>query len=500
MGGIDVNKSKIRTGKVILVGAGPGDEGLITVKGASVLRQAEVVVYDRLVGEGILEQIPEDAERIYVGKNAGHHAVPQERINEILLEKALEGKSVVRLKGGDGFVFGRGGEELERLRDHGIPFEVVPGITSAVAAPAYAGIPVTHRDLSASLHIITGHLKNDAALDLDYEALVRLGGTLVFMMSVSSIPEISKGLIQAGMLSETPCAAVENGTLNHQRKFVSTLSEMHHVVQAEKVQSPAVSIVGEVCQLSERFDWFSELPLKGRRILVTRPKSTSSKMSQRLKSLGAEVILAPVIRTKPVVFEVPDLSQFSVLIFTSAAGVNSFFDGLMARGIDVRGIFGKRIAVVGNETAAALKVFGLLADFIPSVYCGEALAREMTATGWLTTKDKALIAGASVMSPDLTDLLASKGIPFEITIVYETEKLPCQDIDPLAFDWITFTSASCVEGFVQCVAAEKLGAVRALCIGEQTAKEASKYSMQVTISKEATVESMIETICEEYEK
>jgi len=279
-------------GKVVLVGAGPGDSGLITVKGLQALKQAEVVVYDRLVGSGILELIPDHAERIYVGKNVGHHVVPQERINEILLEKALEGKRVVRLKGGDGFVFGRGGEELEGLGAHGIPFEVVPGITSAIAAPAYAGIPVTHRELSASLHIITGHLKDDGELNLDYNALVRLGGTLIFMMSVSSLPEIAAGLIQAGMPPEMPCAVVENGTLSRQRKLVGTLSKMEQAVKEKKIKSPAVFVVGRVCELSERFDWFSALPLLGKRILVTRPRATASKLSERLRALGAEVVLA----------------------------------------------------------------------------------------------------------------------------------------------------------------------------------------------------------------
>lgn len=482
-----------------MVGAGPGDAGLMTIKGLQALRQAEVVVYDRLVGGGILEQIPEQAEKIYVGKNVGHHVVPQERINEILLEKALEGKRVVRLKGGDSFVFGRGGEELEELGVHGIPFEVVPGITSAIAAPAYAGIPVTHRELSASLHIITGHLKDGAELKLDYDALVRLGGTLIFLMSVSSLPEIAAGLILAGMSQEMPCAVVENGTLGCQRKLVGTLSMMDLAVKENKVKSPAVFVVGQVCQLSERFDWFSALPLLGKRILVTRPKSTASKLSERLRALGAEVVLAPTIRTRAVSFEMPDLDSYTVLIFTSAAGVSSFFDVIDRVGLDARALYGKRIAVVGNETAAALKACGLKADFVPSVFCGETLAEEILASSWVGTADRVLIAGAAVMSQALPNLLSAAEIELTNLVVYETEALPCQAMELEVFDWVTFTSASCVEGFVRCVneAPERLKGVKALCIGAQTAAEASKYPMDIVVAKEATIDAMIERICEE---
>lgn len=482
-----------------MVGAGPGDSGLITVKGLQALRKAQVVVYDRLVGSGILEQIPENAERIYVGKNVGHHEVPQERINEILLEKALEGKCVVRLKGGDGFVFGRGGEELERLAAGGIAFEVVPGITSAIAAPAYAGIPVTHRDLSPSLHIITGHLKADAALDFDYDALTRLGGTLIFMMSVSSLPEISAGLIQAGMPPEMPCAVVENGTLSRQRKLVGVLSTMDQMVKENAVKSPAVFVVGRVCELSESFDWFSSLPLLGKRILVTRPKASASKLSERLRALGAEVVLAPAIRTEAVPFNMPDLSVFNVLVFTSAAGVTSFFDALNEAGLDARALYDKRIAVVGNETAATLRGRGLTADFVPSVFCGETLAREMLETGWIGNADHVLIAGAAVMSEALPDLLGAAGIAVKRLVVYETQEIPCRLPDITGFDWVTFTSASCVEGFARCVKEPEaqLKSVKAICIGAQTAAEASKYPMEILVAKEATIEAMVEIICEE---
>ena len=246
------------TGKVYLVGAGPGDKELLTTKAVRLIKEADVVVYDRLVSESIMELIPEDKELIDVGKNAGDHPVPQHEINRILLREGQKGKKVVRLKGGDPFVFGRGGEELELLCEAGVPFEVVPGITSSIAVPAYAGIPVTHRDFCSSLHIITGHARAGAELSIDYEALVRLKGTLIFMMSVSTVGQIASGLMEAGMEETMPCAVIENGTYAGQRKFVSDLAHIEETVKKNQVKSPAVIAVGKVCALSDRFDWFSE--------------------------------------------------------------------------------------------------------------------------------------------------------------------------------------------------------------------------------------------------
>lgn len=245
-------------GKVCLVGAGPGDPELMTVKGMKRLSQAEVVVYDRLVGPEILAMIPQSAEKIDVGKTAGSHPVPQHEISRILLEKAQEGKFVVRLKGGDSFVFGRGGEELELLAAHGIPFEVVPGITSAIAGPACAGIPVTHRDHCASFHVIAGHRRENGKLDMDYEALVRMGGTLVFLMSVANVPGIARGLIRGGMAGDMPCAMIERATLPNQRKLVSTLECIERDMCAADIRPPAIFVVGTVCGLSEKLDWFGK--------------------------------------------------------------------------------------------------------------------------------------------------------------------------------------------------------------------------------------------------
>lgn len=245
-------------GKVTLVGAGPGDIGLFTIKGAQVLKEAQVVVYDRLVGEDILALIPENAEKIDAGKKSANHTIPQNEINEILLQKALAGKNVVRLKGGDCFLFGRGGEELELLAKNKIPFEVVPGITSALAVPAYAGIPVTHRDYVSSVHIITGHQKKNEPVKINFENCVQCGGTLVFLMGVSNMPIIIKGLIDAGMKTDMPAAVIENGTRPNQRKVIGSLSDIVEKSREADMGSPAIIIVGEVCSLSEQFDWFTK--------------------------------------------------------------------------------------------------------------------------------------------------------------------------------------------------------------------------------------------------
>ena len=322
-----------KKGKVYLIGAGPGDAGLLTVKGAALLKEADVVIYDRLISEDVLAKIPEGTERINAGKNAGNHPIPQEEINKILLREALLGKIVIRLKGGDPFVFGRGGEELELLRTNDVPFEVVPGVTSAIAAAAYAGIPVTHRDFCSSLHIITGHAKGDREAEIDYESLVKLKGTLVFMMSVSNAGLIADGLMRAGMSHKTESAIVENGTTCAQRKFITTLGEIRKTVEANAIESPAVIVVGRVCSLSQKFDWFSDLPLRGCRVLVTRPQRTAGKLAGKLKDHGAKVTLYPCIETVKLDFDL-HVEKYDVILFTSAFGVSCFFYALEFRQLD----------------------------------------------------------------------------------------------------------------------------------------------------------------------
>ena len=482
-------------GKVFLVGAGPGDPGLLTVKAAALLRQADVVVLDRLVDTGILELIPPTAERVDVGKNAGSHPVPQERINQILVELARSRRQVIRLKGGDSFLFGRGGEELEALIANGIPFEVVPGVTSALAVPAYAGIPVTHRDYCSSVHVITGHKRSDQPLDLDYDALVRLNGTLVFLMSLANVGDIMEGLLNAGMPSDMPSAVIEHGTRPEQRKIVATIATLAAQVAELNFQSPALIVVGRVCSLSDKMDWFSQLPLKGVRILVTRPQAQAAAFVSRLRELGAAVTPIPSIETRDLPFELPNLSHYNTLVLTSVTGVHSFFNHLMAIGLDSRSVAGLKIAVIGSETAKALLTYGLKADFVPTIYNGGDLADQLLAQDQFEP-GRLLIARARDSDPQLTDRLREAGIDFTEISLYETVRTAHVPIDPGDFDYVTFTSASCVTSFAQGVVAPcDLSRVTAVCIGQQTAKKAASYGMKIRISDQATTASMAELLC-----
>ncbi len=489
-----------RAGKVWLVGAGPGDPGLFTVKGQALLEQAEVVVYDRLVGPGILARIPRTAEAIDVGKKSGNHPVPQWRINEILLEKALEGKRVVRLKGGDPFVFGRGGEELELLIENNVPFEVVPGITSAVAVPAYNGIPVTHRDCTSSFHVITGHTRKGEGPSIDFKALVSLNATLVFLMGLSALGDIAEGLMGAGMDPETPAAVLEKGTTAHQRKVVSTLNKIEADTRQAGIESPAIIVVGKVCAYSEQFAWAEKRPLGGVRVLVTRPQESALALTAKLTALGAEVTEIPSIETVAIPDNTPlqevlsRISEFGWLTLTSPAGVRIFFEELLANGLDVRALSGIKIAAVGSATAAALRERGIRADAVPATYdgahLGEMLAKE---------PGKILLIRAETASTDLPEILRQAGRDFEEVPLYRTVFGEDGVLSPEEFftgpkDFAAFTSGSTVEGFVRRAEGMDFSKVHALCIGEQTAKKAREAGMQVLVSDAATMDSMVEKL------
>lgn len=488
-------------GKVTLVGAGPGDPGLLTVKGLAALERADVVVYDRLVSPAVLELIPDSARRIDVGKNAGHHPVPQERINQILLEEAQAGRSVVRLKGGDPFVFGRGGEELQTIAQAGMDFEEVPGVTSAVAAAAYGGIPVTHRDYASSLHIITGHAREGEALDIDFEALVRTKGTLVFLMGVTALPAITGGLLAAGMDASTPAAMVERGTLPAQRRCDATLKTLPERAKEMGIRSPALIVVGGVCALAQELCWFERLPLHGRRILVTRPKDRAGTLSGRLRALGAEAVEFPCIRTEALLpcpameDALSRLADYEWLGFTSAAGVEAFWNCLRGMGRDARALGGVKLAAIGPATSRALEAHGLTADLIPEVYdaahMGGALAK--AASG------KVLLLRAEDGSPALTDALAEAGTACDDIAVYRTvydnprSTQLREELEAGRFDFVTFTSASTVKGFVSAVGEDAdFSRFVGLCIGEQTAGEAEKHHISVKIAEKATISALTE--------
>lgn len=488
-------------GNVILVGAGPGDPGLLTQKGRQALEQAQVVVFDRLVSPAILALIPSGAEAIDVGKESSHHPVPQEQINRILLEKAQAGKRVVRLKGGDPFLFGRGGEELELLAEQGIDFQVVPGVTSALSVPAYAGIPVTHRDFCSSLHIITGHAKAGSELHIDFDALRRTGGTLVFLMGVSSLPKICGGLLEAGMEPSMPAAVVERGTLPSQRKVVSTLEKLPEKARDARIKSPAIIIVGKVCGLSDRFDWFDCLPLKGKNVVVTRPADRSGTLAEQLRGLGADVTEYPCIRTVPrdpcpqLDQAIAHLCRYRWLVFTSPAGPGIFFARLRAAGKDARALAGLKLAAIGPKTASELARYGVTADLVPETYDSEHLAQSMA-----QVEGPVLLCRASQGSSALPEIFAKNGIPFADIPCYDTVYENPDPSPVLALldkpVLVTFTSASTVRGFVESLPGGDLSHVMGCCIGPQTAAEAKKYGISVVTAKEATMESLMECIKE----
>ncbi len=487
-----------KRGKVYLVGAGPGDPELLTLKGRRLIDECDVIVFDRLVGKKIMDMIPEGRKLIDVGKNVGDHPVPQYEINKILLREALDGKQVLRLKGGDPFVFGRGGEELELLAENGVEFEVIPGITSSIAVPAYAGIPVTHRDFCSSFHIITGHAKAGGELSIDFDALVRLNGTLVFMMSVSTVGMISNGLRQAGMDGEMPCAVIENGTGPSQRSFVSNLDNIEKTVYDNSIKSPAVIIVGRVCSLADSFNWFEKLPLRGLSIVVTQPEKKASKLEAMLRKLGAETKLYPCIKTEYIRPLAPELEGKDVLVFTSAEGVNSFFEWLLGEGKDARCLSGKKIACIGPATAGALRAFGIGCDFMPREYYGRNLAEEMISTGFITGDSSLLLLRAEIGSEEITGILSENAIDFTDYPVYTTSLISHEEkIGRGDFDYVSFTSRSCVEGFVKTCGIKDMGSVKALCIGEKTAELAADYGMKAIVSDEATIVSMVDKIIEE---
>lgn len=318
------------------------------------------------------------------GKRSGHHCVRQEEINQILLREAKAGKNVLRLKGGDPFVFGRGAEEVECLAAEGIPFEIIPGVTSALAVPAYAGIPITHRDFASSFHVITGHAKEGKKIEIPYDALAKLNGTLIFLMGITAMEEICRGLIQAGMDENTPAAVLEKGTTARQRRLVSTLARLWEDAKAFQVQTPAIILVGKVCTLSEKFDWVKSLPLWGKQILTTRPRQNSSRLAGRLRELGAQVIELPSITTKPVwpnevlgtiLGSIREQESEQWLVFTSPIGVQTFWKQLRMLKMDVRNVFlpHVKVAAIGSGTAKELEQFGVFADVMPQTFCAAAL-------------------------------------------------------------------------------------------------------------------------------
>lgn len=492
----------MKKGKVWLVGAGPSDPGLFTLKGKQVLEAADVVVYDRLVGGAVLDMIPAGAERVDVGKTAGTHPVPQNEINEILLAQAREGKAVVRLKGGDPFVFGRGGEELELLAEHGIPFEVVPGVTSAVAVPAYAGIPVTHRDFCSSVHIITGHGKKGSETAIPYKALAQLNGTLVFLMGTGALKEICGGLVEAGMDRKTPAAILERGTTACQRRVTGDIGTLYEKAAEADIKPPAVIVVGRVCALSKTMHWAEDRPLGGVRVVNVRPQERSARLSRMLYENGAEVIEFPCIRTEEIVRNAPfdaaldSIGDYDWVAFTSPYGAELFFQRLRRRGMDIRTLAGVRFAAIGSATVRKISEYGIMADYVPKSYNVRALGEGLRE---IAAGMRLLALRAREGSNELGEALGGR-VELDDVPIYETIRgLPhhsaaAKAVENGAFDYVMFTSASTVRGFYEAVKGIDFTAVHAVCIGSETEKQARSYGMDTAAAEHATLESMVEKL------
>jgi uroporphyrinogen III methyltransferase / synthase len=456
-------------GAVYLVGAGPGDAGLLTLRGAELLRRADVVLYDALVNPDLLRLAPPSAEFIARGKNM---TMPQEEIIALLIARAREGRCVVRLKGGDPYIFGRGGEEAEALAAAKIPFEVVPGVSSIIAAPNYAGIPLTHREHCSSFTVFTGHENPaDAETDLRYEQIAKIPGTKVVLMGTDRLDEWTKSLVAHGMSPDTPVAMVRWGTMGRQKSVSGTLATIAALAAEEKISPPVLTIIGDVVKLREKLNWFEQRPLFGRRIVVTRPLGRDAvsasqnfrdggtpSLPKRLAELGADVLEVPTIKiTGPadrsvIVDAVLELNAYDWLVFTSANGVTAFFDLFFKRFQDLRDLGGARIAAVGPATAAKLRELHLQVDLTPDEALGQNIAREFAKFESIENLRICLLR-AEAANPDLPRALEALGAIVDDIAVYctiaETEDPANAGADLLEHgaDWVTFTSGSTVEHF-----------------------------------------------------
>lgn len=496
-------------GCVYLVGAGPGDPGLITVRGIEVLSLADVVVYDYLVSTRLLQHAPPEAERIYVGKQAAQHTLRQNEIDKLLVEKALTGAIVVRLKGGDPFVFGRGGEEALAVVEAGIDFEVVPGVTAGIAAAAYAGIPVTHRGLSSNLGLITGHETPDKpGSDLDFEALAKWKGTLVFYMGVSNLEPICKNLIDHGLDGQIPAAIVRCGTTSHQRVVTGTVKSLPQVARDAKITPPALIIIGKVVQLRDKLKWFDSRPLLHRRVVVTRARTQASTLSKQLEQLGADVVEMPAIRIappeddKPMREAVANLKDFDWIVFTSANAVDAFFEVLEQANLDSRALSGSAICSIGPITSQRLASNGIRSDAQPEKFLGSEIAQAIESVGGINGK-KILTPRADIAPRDLVDDLEARGAIVTQVVAYRTEP-DCSGADVVTelladnqLHWITFTSSSTVKNFFGVIPPEKVrdSSVRLASIGPVTSRTLQEFSFTPDIEASThTIDGLVSAI------
>lgn len=463
---------------VFLVGAGPGDPGLLTVRAVALIAAADVVLYDRLIPPEALDHARADAQLVYVGKQGGGPQMPQGEIDRLLVEHGRSGRRVVRLKGGDPLVFGRGGEEALVLREAGVEFEIVPGVTAGVAAPAYAGIPVTHRELASGVAFITGHEDPDKPeSSLDWAALARFPGTLVFYMGVRALPRIAERLQAEGRPAGEPVAVIERGTLPGQRTLVATLADVAARANEEQIRAPAVTIVGPVVALRDELAWLERRPLHGRTVAVTRARAQASPLAARLRELGAAVIEAPAIRTVSLRAEIPDLQRYDGLVATSPNGVHELFARLLDSGRDARSLAGLHVAAMGPGTARAFGEHGVAPDTIPERSVAEGLIDALAGV----PLRRVLIARAREGRDVLIEALRDRGAHVDVLALYETlpEPLGADAVAAVkAADYVTFTSASTVRHLLGAAGPDALDGPRLASIGPATSDALRAHDLE----------------------
>ena len=500
-------------GRVYLVGAGPGDPELLTLKGLRLLRDADVVVHDRLIDTRLLDHCKSDVELVDAGKFPGGRGQTQANISELLIERAGEGKLVVRLKGGDPFIFGRGGEEAGALRDAGIPYEISPGVTSAVAVPAYAGIPLTHRDHASSFTVITGSVApGRPVMKTDWSAVARMPGTLVILMGWSRAEEIVTALIAAGKPKDTPAAIVSQGTTADQKSVSGRLSDIVQSATRAGLGAPAVIVVGEVARLHERLDWYEALPLFGRRIMVTRTRTQASGLSARLAELGASPVEIPTIEIRPLEqFSELDsylrtLSNFDWVAFTSANAVRAVCDRLIETGMDMRAFYHVKVAAVGRATSSELLKRGVRADLTPERATSNGLASALAEDG--VSGKRILLPRSDIATTEFPDSLRSNGAIVSDVDAYRTvtpneAQSAVKEALRRGVDAITFTSSSTVSNLIKLLDHDvsPLSGVTVACIGPVTAATASDFGLKVDIvSRVAATDILADALVEHFSR
>ena len=496
------------TGCVWLVGAGPGDPGLFTLRGRELLGRADVVVIDHLANPALRAWAAPHAEWIYVGKQAGRHSLKQEEINALLVRLAQDGKKVCRLKGGDPFIFGRGGEEALALAEHGLPFEIVPGISAASAVPAYAGIPVTHRGFASCFGAVTGHEDpTKETSDLDWPSLAAWQGTLVFFMGVKNLAANLAQLVAHGLAPDTPAALIRNGTLPSQRTIVGTAADLAAKAEAAEFAPPALLVVGEVVRLRDRIGWFEARPLFGRKVVVTRAREQASELSARLAALGAEVVELPAIRLEPPADPAPlaraaaHLAQYDWIVLTSVNGVDALFAALRQAGKDARSFGAARVCAIGPATAERLAGHGVCADLVPEKFVAEALLAELLRRNEVAGR-KFLLARADLARPMLRDELQKAGATVEEVEAYRTvaETPDAARLDELAgADFVAFASSGTVRNFVNALGPDRLAQLqkraRFISIGPVTSQTIAELGLRVAAeAASSTIPGLVDAL------